>query len=264
MDAGAPDELVRMVYLDEAGTSAEAEYLTVAGVIVHGDDQYRDIDQRVVALIDKYIQREDRPGFVFHATDIFHGSRYFDRKQPQWASREQRWQILTDLAKIISDFKLPIVLGLKEKRWQGQTSHEVMHLHAALECLYGVDLWLNAFAPNELATVVHEDGANAKPVIRKAVRALRSPETLTPESADFFTRAYGLPFDHIIDTVHFAEKGDARLLQLADLSTFMINRFIQRRSVCPPVIDVVREATAWAEGLIPTPQLPFAEEAWWS
>lgn len=262
-DAGAPRKLVRLVYLDEAGTSADAETLTVAGVIVHGDDQYREIDQRFVELINKYIPEEDRLGFVFHATDIFHGSRYFDRRQPQWASREQRWPILEDLAKIIGDFELPVVLGARDKRYGDERPDpNLLHLHAALECLYGADLWLNAFAADELATVVHEDGASAKPVIRQAVRALRYPETLAPESADFFTRAYGLPFDHIIDTVHFAEKADARLLQLADLCAFTICRFLQRRSVCQPVMGVIRERTAWGEGWVSTPQLPSAEDSW--
>ena len=108
---GGPKNLVRLVYLDEAGTTTGASWLAVAGVIVHGDQQWREADRRVAALIDKHIPKADRPGFVFHATDIFHGSRYFDRKKPEWASRERRWAILEDLAQIISDLKLPVAVA---------------------------------------------------------------------------------------------------------------------------------------------------------
>jgi hypothetical protein len=66
--------LVRMIYHDEAGIHHNAPVLTVAGVLVHGDRQWPEVDRLIVALIDKYIPEPDRRGFVFHATDIFHGS----------------------------------------------------------------------------------------------------------------------------------------------------------------------------------------------
>ena len=61
---------MRLVYLDEAGTTSTATSLAVAGVIVHGDDQWPKVDRRIVELIEKYIPEEDRLGFVFHATDL--------------------------------------------------------------------------------------------------------------------------------------------------------------------------------------------------
>jgi hypothetical protein len=252
--AVGPKNLLRLVYLDEAGTTSGASWIAVAGVIVHGDQQWRDVDVRLAALIEKHIPEADRRGFVFHATDIFHGSRYFDRRNPRWKSRERRWAILEDLAQVIADLSLPVVMGSVDKRPYIESldlSTNNMHMWSALNCLYWADLWLNAFAPDEMATVVHEDGAAAKPYIKELVRACRYPEQLPEFGSLSLADAYGLPFEHLIDTVHFVEKADARLLQLADLCAFMIGRSVQGRSVCDYVMQVIEQGTAWSREFRP-------------
>lgn len=124
---------------------------------------------------------------------------------------------------------------------------------SALNCLYWTDLWLTAFAPDELSVIVHEDGALAKPLIKDLVRACRHPDLLPDFGSLSLEDAYGLPFEHIIDTVHFVEKEDARLLQLADLCAFMIGRAVQGRQTLEGVMHVIDEGTAWARQLRPTP-----------
>jgi hypothetical protein len=82
--------LVRLVYLDEGGSDLKAPILSVAGVLVHGDVEWPQVERRIVALIEKYIPEPDRVRFIFHATDIFfHGSGYFDRRKPEWADQEK-------------------------------------------------------------------------------------------------------------------------------------------------------------------------------
>lgn len=73
-------ELVRLVYLDEAGISLNEPGLCVAGVLVHADDQARLVENMLNEVANRHIPEADRVGFVFHASDIFHGSGYFDRK----------------------------------------------------------------------------------------------------------------------------------------------------------------------------------------
>lgn len=99
---------MRLIYLDESGTTERATFLSVAGVILHGDVEWPLVNQRLVALVEKYIPEPDREGFVFHATDIFHGSRYFDRRKPELATPAQRWPILLDMARIIEDLSRPL------------------------------------------------------------------------------------------------------------------------------------------------------------
>src|ERR1700730_13747397 len=101
--------LVRLLYLDEAGTDFKANFLCVAGVLVHDDIQWPEVERKMVALIEKHILPDARPGFYFHAKEIFHGSGYFDRKKPEWADNQKRYDVLCELAEIIDILKLPVV-----------------------------------------------------------------------------------------------------------------------------------------------------------
>ena len=181
--------LVRLLYLDEAGTDRGASTLVVAGILVHGDRDWPEIDKRISALIEKHISIADRPGIIFHATDIFHGSRRFDRRKPEW-TLDKRMAILRDLATIIEDMALPVVAGGYNKDGFGtgilepidnQPTHKgnLIHNVAAMDCLIWADRWLEQCSPSELATVVHEDGSTLpKRLIKNSVRLLRSPELL--------------------------------------------------------------------------------------
>jgi hypothetical protein len=264
----AAGNLVRLVYLDEAGTSGTATSLAVAGIIVHGDRQWAQVDARVREVIEKWIPADDRLEFVFHATDIFHGSRYFDRNKAEWRDRDRRWAVLTDLAQILADFGLPVVVGTYDKsrmQIEGDQLREVsqrsedLHLVAAIDCLYWADLWLALNAPDEHAAVVHEDGPEAKAAIKRVLRLMRYPDLLAdwPDGhnpADI----YALPFNHIVDTVHFAEKADARLLQLADLCAFMIGRAVQNRSVPPAPMRIILERVDWIKQMQGRPGALFS------
>lgn len=237
--------LVRLLYLDETGTASKASALSVVGVIVHGDNEWPQIDARIAALIEKYIAPASRLGFVFHATDIFHGSEYFDRRKPEWSEPEQRWPVLVDLAAIIDDLSLPVVAGSYKKDEFGLgvlaaddhvNKGQLMHNTAVMDCLMWADRWLARFAPTELATVIHEDGTPAKKLIKLSVQILRNATLMELAGMSNTVRTdIGLPLKRIIDTVHFAEKADARPLQLADLCAFILGRVSQSR----PVPDLV-------------------------
>jgi hypothetical protein len=73
---------VRLVYLDEAGISnpREEPILVVAGIIVHGDDQWKNLEQEILSLRGEYIPEQFREGFVFHATELFSGGKFFNRE----------------------------------------------------------------------------------------------------------------------------------------------------------------------------------------
>ena len=170
---------MRLVYLDEAGSDHKAPHLAVAGVIVHGDEEWPEVDRRILALINQYVDDENQDGFVFHATNVFHGNGYFDRKKPEWADREKRWQVLSDLAKILEDLKLPVVAGSYKKEGFGAGvltglerplfKHNMLHDMAILDCLLHADRWLEIYSPSELAAVIHE-GRNTGQEAHKRVR----------------------------------------------------------------------------------------------
>jgi hypothetical protein len=65
---------VRIAFLDESGRSAPEKIIVVAGVVVHGDRSYRKVEEALRQLVADTIPTGDRDGFLFHATDLFHGN----------------------------------------------------------------------------------------------------------------------------------------------------------------------------------------------
>jgi hypothetical protein len=61
---------MRLTYLDEAGTQPNEKWLVVAGPLIEGDTQLESIENHFGMLVFKHIPFDDRPGFIFHATDI--------------------------------------------------------------------------------------------------------------------------------------------------------------------------------------------------
>ena len=162
---------------------------------------------------------------------------------------QQGKKILKDLAKIIEEFDLPIVVGgyQKDKFGDGHVhfdEHEinmkrsVIHMIATMDCATWADRWLGQFAPQENAMIVGEDADHVKPMIKRALRLLRNSARLETQGVDFDTRLqFGLPLQRIIDTVHFAAKADSKPLQLADLCAFSINRVMKGKPMDNEVFD---------------------------
>lgn len=96
---------------------------------------------------------------------------------------------------------------------------------------------MRALASDEVAMLIAED----RPIMRKmlkfahAILRGRAPpefqgllsETLV---ADPILSKLVLPLERIVETVHFAEKGESSLLQIADLCAFTIKRNMMKAS----------------------------------
>src|SRR5690606_6347693 len=130
-----------------------------------------------------YLPPEDREGFVFHATDIFHGSRYFDRRNPKWPE-ETRFAILTDLAKVIEDLMLPLVVGAYREDTFGLSAgvsvsdklrRILIQTAAAMDCAIWTDRWLATYAPDENAMIIAEDSDHMKRMVKTVFKVLRTP-----------------------------------------------------------------------------------------
>jgi Protein of unknown function (DUF3800) len=223
--------------------------------MIHGDKQWREVERAIDNLIATYIPEDDRLDFVFHATDIYHGSRYFDRAK--W-DRPTREDILKGLAKIIADYHLPIVVGgyKKDRFAAGQNlfeehetnlKHSVMQLTSAMDCALWADRWLARYAPQENAMIVAEDADRVKPMIKRAIRTLRSENALEREGISECDRLeLGMPLKRIVDTVHFAAKADSKPLQLADLCAFSINRVMKGKPMDEVILDIIFRHWWWS------------------
>ena len=87
---------MRFAFLDEGGISKKEPYIVVGGIVVEADRQLLALERELENLVRKHIPEDKRQGFVFHATDIWSGVKFF-RDRQAWPL-EKRISILRDLA----------------------------------------------------------------------------------------------------------------------------------------------------------------------
>jgi hypothetical protein len=205
---------LRYVYLDEAGTSAREQIAIVAGVVIHAETEWRPLNDYLEFLRQRYVPSHLRDGYVFHATDLFSGG-----KNRADFPDAYRWRILDRLVSAPRKFRLGVVFGYrrKEEAWpDGPIAEASMrHAFAFAVCLSSANDYIKARFPKELATVWAEDCTH----IRKKLKAV--PKMIR-EHPEIFRRH---AFDAITDSVNFAIKAEAPLLQIADACAFAIRRY---------------------------------------
>lgn len=123
---------MRFAHLDEAGTSTREGWCVVAGVVSSPDGQWRQLNKFLEDCRKEFCP--DNPGIIFHAKDIFHGTKNFHRDE--W-SRGKRQELLMELSKIPRKFNLPVIGTAVDKskhKWggRGQKPSELQAWHYAL------------------------------------------------------------------------------------------------------------------------------------
>ena len=229
---------MRLIYMDEAGTSAKEPIAVVIGIIVHPDTQYGVVRDHIYRLIGELVPAKYLPGFVFHASDIVNRREYRD----SWTT-ESRIAFLEGMMRIPQQFGLSIAYSFVRKaQVKGVVKivlepNQQMHLQAFTQCLHAADEHMNMRAwPTELASVVAEDNTEMR-------RALRTYTDLIKREAQAGRRVQRQLFDaaghvatieatedlkltRIIDTTHFVAKHEAPLVQVADACAFGFRRFL--------------------------------------
>lgn len=229
-------KLVRSIYLDEAGISNNGRENTVviAGCILHMDTQWRPVQQRFAELLEKHILPQHRARFVFHAKDLWHGSRVLDRNT---YPREARLQIIRELCQIVDEFSLGVVFGRARKSdvkaylsAAGENSSDknvtwVAYMTAFAHAASNANSWIERFANDEISSIVIEDSPDLRKYGKTTFKALRGqfPESVgtNDELKELFP---DIPLHHIIDEPSYMGKFGAPVLQLADLCAFLIRR----------------------------------------
>jgi hypothetical protein len=221
------DRIVRLVYLDEAGISniKEEPFLVVAGVIIHSDNQWKMVENRLSEIVIEYIPENMRDGFIFQAKELFNGGKFFDRAV--WP-RVKRWEILVKLLKIMPDLGLPVAFAQLNRaessaqyRFTGVDIEVIQYISAFFTCVIQVEEWMRKNAPSEVAMLIAEDRHKVKTLVKRAQAALHQKDKISEELLNLTTY---LPLTHIIDTVHFAGKAESSPLQLADVCAVTLKR----------------------------------------
>lgn len=217
---------VRFAHIDEAGTS-KAEFCVVAGVVSAPDAQWRTLNDHLGALADAMVPIEDREGIIFHATDIFHGSGKFRRDK--WP-KHKRFELLTRLAMIPSNFSLPVISGLVEKskmNWgdlpKSPRDLEAYNYSLAFGlCVTHFEYVLRDMCgPDELGTIIAEDNRDMRQYARQAYQLLSDPNKWAPEGTELHKYQ---PLRKVIEQPHFTEKTGSGILQIADTIAFVLAR----------------------------------------
>lgn len=260
---------MRLAYLDEAGISKRDQepYLVVAGVIIDGDGNWQAIERHLKSLVRRHVPEQERYGFVFHAKDVHHGSGHFDRAR--W-SRERRVALMQELVGIPARFHVPVVVGVSDrghiaaeaaKRNIGATERQVTawaYAEAYLQCVRDIDRWMERETRGEVVMVVAEDTPQVKAGIKELHLGLRQDDDTywTEQGHDVFSTR------HVVDTVHFAEKPDCALLQVADVCAFVLKRAVMKKgdaghlfNVLSPQLVVRPRGNVWTFPGEPMPRM---------
>jgi hypothetical protein len=227
------DNFVRWAYVDEAGISSREKLVTVAGVVINADKHHRAITARLNEMRNA-LPPELADGLIFHAKDIWHGNKEFEREK--WEAhgifKEERRSLVQKLCSIPAEFNLPVVLGFVVKEhhdWQPIVRSKGGNLDANRgsyaiafgQCCITVEAFMRDRAlPDEVAHIVAEDTKEMREYAAWSYELLERPFSW-PDVFDKY-----LPIERIAEDPMFTPKKRSSILQVADSLAFVINRFI--------------------------------------
>lgn len=225
---------VRYIFVDEAGISAKEPVSVVVGLTVDADRQLLFAETAVRDVLGG-VPPEFRGGFVFHASDIW-GTRY----RSNWALAD-RLAVLRAMMMLPRRLGIPISVGMVRRGGSlgpaEMSVAEFDHVIAFHACITRADKYIRDHgAPNEVATVVAEDNPRMRRFLRNITKSegLRAGFTLPPgmlkptlaeQEAGFISQESENRISRIRHAIHFVEKGDDPMLQLADACAFGLRRF---------------------------------------
>lgn len=244
---------LRLIFSDEAGTSAKEPVCVVAAVIVDGDRQLRDLESAIKSIIKDQVPTELQTGFYIHATDIFSGGKSIPRDK--WPF-EERLSFLKTIAALPRIHNAPIAVSIGFKReWPPETlskfhtpnkkpidNNNFTHFLTFAKCMEKADLFLRKYLNgSENGMIIAEDIEDMRSFLTdfgliyrdsKAKVTLDS-DMLKPEWWQELLNQKPDPItyriDHIVGVPHFVKKGNAPLLQLADVCAFSFRHCLTKK-----------------------------------
>jgi hypothetical protein len=223
---------MRYAFLDEAGIAnpAQEPFVVVGGALVHADKQYKMLERYLHDMVEDFVPPERRRGFAFHATELFSGGANFERNV--WP-KEERWKILDELVAIVQKFDLPLVFGRVERSHYATRNPQVKPRQATINaqvisflmCLNSIETYMKIKAPDEVATIVMENNNEARQLIKAVYQTVRDPANR--EAIEAANCSQLIP-EHVVDDVHFTEKGRSSPSQIADVVAFAVKRHLQK------------------------------------
>jgi hypothetical protein len=155
---------------------------------------------------------------------------------------------LDDLAAIPKKFDLPVCWGATDRieapklfsqPIEPKLLEQIVHSHAFFKFVTQVEVVMRATAQSEVAMLIAEDRQLMRKMLKmsQAIFRGRAPskfqvemDQIMAEESDVLGRLYKVifPLDRIVETVHFAQKTESSLLQVADICAFAIKRHLMK------------------------------------
>ncbi|MFQ5764035.1 MAG: DUF3800 domain-containing protein [Rhodospirillales bacterium] len=234
---------LRHIYFDESGVGQEP-HLVVAGVMMHVDDQYRNLQKYILDMADNLVG--ERPlDFSFHAKELWHGGKFFKREE--W-SREKRLEILGHLADVPEKYQFQILYACLERaeyppedpenRKSRLRALKKCHALCFLSCLSQTNRFMKEFHQGEMAFAVVEDHADHRSILRDTANLLGDPR-LAPAIENDPNISWE-PFTHLVEEPLFQKKSGSSPLQIADVCAFILRRHFAGDQYIVPFIERIK------------------------
>jgi hypothetical protein len=234
------DAAVRYVFIDEAGTSAEEPVTVVVGLIIDADKQLMLAEaavSEVLGAVPKQFRTED---FEFHALEIWNSPKY----REHWLMSD-RLGLLRRMMALPRRLRIPITMCMARRDAEGDfpipegmTRAQVQHVMAFGNVITHSDKYIRDHAePNEVATVVAEDVPEMRRHLQRLPKFFRDnpfrPSAVRPTLEEirlgYTVQETDVRVSRIRSSVHFVQKGDDPLIQLADACAFGFRRYFSNQ-----------------------------------
>jgi hypothetical protein len=231
---------VRYIFMDEAGISAREPVTVVVGLIAHADEHVLSAEAAAIEALGA-VPEAFRDGFVFHSTEVYGDKKYQDGR---WALTD-RLNLLYTMMSIPRRIGMAICLGAM---WRGAVDFsgawgglglspaQSDHAQAFTLCVGVADRNIRRHAgPREVATIVAEDVSEMRSILKTVPHILRANPRYIPQDfmrrtakdveAGYFVQAGDMRVTRIRNSVHFVEKAEDLLVQVADACAYGFRRY---------------------------------------
>jgi hypothetical protein len=237
------DQLLRFIFMDEAGTSQHEPVTVVVGLIANADNHVLSAEALALEAIGA-VPSQFKEGFVFHAKQIM-GDKKF----------QNDWSITDRLRLLEAMMSIPRKIGMAvtiAAQWRNavdfsSTATELSlstwqyeHIYAFAQCIAMADRNIRRHAgPREIGTVVAEDVPEIRRYLSASASVFRDKPFFCPPSllrvvpsdveAGYNTQSGEMRVTRVRRAVHFVGKADEPLVQVADACAYGLNRFFSQR-----------------------------------
>lgn len=233
------DKPLRYIFVDEAGTSAREPVTVVVGIIANADEHVMSAEAMAYEAMGAVPPEfRDEP---FHAMQVYGDKKYQDAN---W-SLTDRLELLHAMMRIPRQIGMAVCLAV---HWRGAvdfsqnlgrlglTPAQSDHFAAFQLCLAVADRNIRKHAkPREVATVVAEDVPEMRKHLRAIPQLLRKNPYILPqemlrrtvgdEEAGYIKQGGDIRITRIRSSVHFVDKEDDPLVQVADACAYGFRRY---------------------------------------